>query len=176
MQVSGWVPFCGAFAVAGLAGHGGATLNGLLNTEHGVLQADGDGDQVVLALTHAGCGAAGTCRAAGEHVQQVLETAEAAESAARVAAASGVACAALFVAGGVIVAALFGVGEHLVGEGDALELFGCVLGGIHVRVQLACLLSVRLLLDIVGAGVVRYAESIVVANAFPSSRDDGGAR
>ena len=166
---------CGAFTVTGLAGHGGATLNGLLNTEYRVLQADGDGNQVVLALTHTGCGAAGTCRAAGEHVQQVLKTAEAAESAARVAAASGVACAALFVAGGVVVAALFRVGEHLVGEGDALEFFGCVLGGVHVGVQLACLLSVRLL-DLFGAGVVRYAESIVVAHAFPSSRDDGGAR
>ncbi len=39
---------CGAFTVTGLTGHGGATLNGLLNTEHGVLQADGDGNQVVL--------------------------------------------------------------------------------------------------------------------------------
>ena len=166
---------CGTFAVTRLTGHGGATLNGLLNTENGFFQGDGDGNQVVLALAGAGCRAAGTCRAAGEHVQQVLKTAEAAESAARVAAASGVACTALFVAGGVVVAALFGVGEHLVGEGDALEFFGCVLGGVHVGVQLACLLSVRLL-DLFGAGVFRYAESIVVAHAFPSSRDDGGAR
>ena len=153
----------GTFAVAGLAGHGGAALDGLLDAEHGVLQADGDGNQVVLALTHAGCGAACARGAAGEHVQQVLETAEAAESTARVAAASGVACAALFVTGGVVVAALFGVGEHLVGEGDALELFGCVLGGVHVGVELACLLAVGLL-DFFGAGVVRYAESLVVAH------------
>ena len=124
----------GAFTVTGLTGHGGATLNGLLNTEHGLLQADGDGNQVVLALTNAGCGAACARGAAGEHVQQVFESAEAAESAARVAAASGVARAALLVAGSVVVTALFGVGEHFVGEGDALEFFGCILGGVDVGV------------------------------------------
>ena len=122
----------GTFAVAGLAGHGGAALDGLLDAEDGLLQADGDGNQVVLALTHAGCGAAGARGATGEHVQQVFESAESAEPAARVAAASGVARAALLVAGGVVVTALFGVGEHLIGEGDALEFFGCILGGVDV--------------------------------------------
>src|SRR5699024_11333000 len=90
---------------------------------------------------------------AGEHVEDVAEV-EAGAAASWEAAHAGPAAH-------VVLAALVGVGEGLVGLGDALEPLGGIRVGVHVRAEGTRELPVRVL-DLLGRGVAGDAEQIVV--------------
>ena len=61
----------------------------------------------------------------------------------------------------VVLLALLGIGEHVVGVGDGLEPLGRLGARVHVGVELAREAPVGLL-DLVGGGVARDAEDLVV--------------
>ena len=80
----------------------------------------------------------------------------------------------------VVLLALLRVAQHVVGVGDQLESLGCIGAGVDVGVQLAGESTVRLL-DLVGRGVSRDAEDLVMVShgrpflwAGAASGVDGG--
>src|SRR5699024_6190427 len=160
-----------AGAGAALAQLGGAEGHFLLGAEHDVAQVDLHAAQHVAAAALArnrALAAAAHAGRAGEHVEDVAEV-EAGAAASWEAAHAGPAAH-------VVLAALVGVGEGLVGLGDALDARGGIRVGVHVRVEGARELPVRLL-GLRGRGVAGDAEQIVVVvvhgeGSLPGSRGE----
>jgi hypothetical protein len=163
----------GALAGAGAAtvvtAHRQLDVHGHLVAEHGLLEGDVGDDLEVLAPRRAGgapAAVATTERAATtteERLEDVAETAAEDVLGAR----SGTAAADARLAEAVVAGALVGVGEHLVGAGDLLELLGRMrVAGVGVGMQLARPLAVGAL-DLLGRGVPGHPEELVEISHDP---------